>query len=519
MKKVVLIVIDAMASRVVKPALARGDLPHLDQIANAGLFHEECVSIFPSITPAATASIVTGCYPNRHGIAGAFWYDRRQGKVAYHGDDFWVIVNQGLANFFHEFLIDLNYRRLRSRTLFEHVERAGLQSCVLNYMWFRGDVEQKVNVPLLLELLPGVKFTPHIKGPAICEIADFIRSPHPRTGEPLRASGGLLRRFGFHDETTAEYLLQLGEAGPLPDFTLAYFPNNDFESHSVGAVSALPVLQRVDQHLGEFIESRGGLDRLLDEAVIIVTGDHSQSDVEPAAEDREVDLSEILNDYRLVPGGADWVEENQIMACPNMRAAQIYFSNSTRSAQQSQVVQTLLEHPKIDQIFRATEDESVPGGRRYQVATSDRGNLEFALSRPGETARVHDAYGNDWSTSGELGVVDAETTGDGTIEYGKYPNALERIAAAFNESSGNLMLTARLGAEFCISETESHPGGSHASLHALDSTSPLFAAGLPKNVAVPPQPRIVDVAPLCLDILGKSGVSDMLRHNLMVRRD
>lgn len=67
--------------------------------------HEACVTIFPSITPAATTSIVTGAYPSEHGIAGASWYDQEREEVAYYGDDFWVIARR-FGEFVRDFLIE-----------------------------------------------------------------------------------------------------------------------------------------------------------------------------------------------------------------------------------------------------------------------------------------------------------------------------------------------------------------------------------------------------------------------------
>ncbi len=79
--KVLLVVIDAASPRVFCPAVQTGRLAHLNRLADAGQMHEASVSIFSSITPAATASIITGEYPARSGIIGAAWYDERQDQV------------------------------------------------------------------------------------------------------------------------------------------------------------------------------------------------------------------------------------------------------------------------------------------------------------------------------------------------------------------------------------------------------------------------------------------------------
>ena len=123
--KVLLVVIDAATPHVVCPAIQTGRLPVMQKLAEAGAMHDKSVSIFPSITPAATSTIITGAYPAEHGIAGASWYDTARNEIAYYGDDFWVIAREGFGRFINDFLLRLNGDRLTAPTMFEMVERAG----------------------------------------------------------------------------------------------------------------------------------------------------------------------------------------------------------------------------------------------------------------------------------------------------------------------------------------------------------------------------------------------------------
>ena len=69
--------------------------------------------------------------------------------------------------------------------------------------------------------------------------------------------------------------------------------------------------------------------------------------------------------------------------------------------------------------------------------------------------------------------------------------------------SGQLWATARPGHEFAVPEAKVHTGGgSHGSLHRLDSLTALFMVGAPEHLSLPAQPRIVDIAPLALVVLG-----------------
>ena len=47
--------------------------------------------------------------------------------------------------------------------------------------------------------------------------------------------GGVMHRFGMDDDSTATMLRELASRS-LPDFTLAYLADNDYESHRVGRI-------------------------------------------------------------------------------------------------------------------------------------------------------------------------------------------------------------------------------------------------------------------------------------------
>jgi hypothetical protein len=169
------------------------------QLLDAGDMHERSVTIFPSITPAATTSIITGAYPAEHGIAGASWYDQAREEVAYYGDDFWVIAREGFGQFVRDFLLRLNGDRLLAPTLFEMVERAGRSAACLNYLVFRGIYPHQADIPKLIAALPGVPLNETVEGPSLLCLGDFV-SAHPGRGRAPEAGGGPFARFdaGLH---------------------------------------------------------------------------------------------------------------------------------------------------------------------------------------------------------------------------------------------------------------------------------------------------------------------------------
>ena len=468
----------------------------MQELARAGTMHQQSVSIFPSITPAATSTIITGSYPAEHGIAGASWYDTAKEEVAYYGDDFWVIAREGFGNFINDFLLRLNGDRLTAPTMFEMVERAGRPAACLNYLVFKGSVPHKVNIPGVMAALPGVPFTETVEGPSFLCLGDFV-TQCTHEGKVDRESG-LLHRFGMDDASTGLMLRDLADEDGLRDLTVAYFADNDYVSHEVGPVRALPVVERVDRMLGETFEAAGGMEKFLSHTAVVITSDHGHCDV---LNDRKkiIRLDVTLSDFRQAELGRAWNKRDDVMICPNMRAAQIYVRDPTRDRIE-QLVVAILKDPDVDQVIWRSRLTSGQSG--YEVA-SPRGRLHFSRgSEAGHTSSV-DAFGGFWSWSGDPAVLGIHPDGR-TLEFCDYPNAFERLAGALDlEKSGEIWVTALPGCEFEVPGGKAHVGGaSHGALHALDSFSPVIVAGAGAPRTLPRHMRSVDLAPLCMQILG-----------------
>jgi hypothetical protein len=504
--RVLLIVIDAASPRVVNPAIQTGLLPNLQRIAEYGSLHTGSLSIFPSITPAATSSIITGAYPAEHGIAGASWFDHSRNEVAYYGDDFWVIAKEGFGAFLRDFLVRLNGDRLTAPTLFELIERSGRTAACVNYLVYRGDVRHRVHVPWLLAMMPGVPLTETVDGPTLLCLGDFV-TPVSADGRKVRDKGGLLHRFGMDDASTAAMLCQLAADEALGDFTLAYFADNDFRSHQVGPHAALPVVQRVDSALGEMFDAAGGFERFIRDTAIIVTSDHGHCEVLPDRDLAVIRLDAVLSDFRQADIGRAWRARDEIMICPNMRAAQIYL-RQPGGVVIDRVWRAALADPRIDLVL--WRDRLTSGGGDRYVVDSHRGRLVFWRGSDG-AERGRDAYGTEWSWRGEAAALQLDVH-QGQVDSAEYPNPFERIAGALDApGSGELWLTARPGCEFEVPGGKAHVGGaSHGALHALDSHSILVAGGR-RVPELPRAIRAVDIAPLCMELLGlpmRYGVGD-----------
>ena len=495
--KVLLVVIDAATSRVVGPAIQTGRLPVLQRLVKAGTYHDRCTSIFPSITPAATTSIITGEYPSSSGILGASWFDENTGEVAYYGDDLWVIARRGFGAFLDDFLVHLNGDRLAAPTLFEIIERAGLHAGCLNYLIHKGIHHHVARVPTALRFLPGVRRRESVLGPSLIAIGDFLTTRTMR-GKPLDDAGGVLHRFGMDDESTNQMLLEVAEDGLFPDLTVAYFANNDYRSHEVGPYDALEVIERVDSGLGRAFDAAGGMEKVLAEMYVVVTSDHGHCEILADRGRAAICLDQSLSQFRQARLGQPWQDGDEIMICPNMRATQVYFRHPT-PRDTRRALDCVVADPLVDLVM--CRDADLDGGRdRFRIESSSS-QLTFWRGATGQRC-ARDAFGNTWNWVGDLAVLDARMEDDG-IAWGDYPNAFERLAGILEHPhSATLWATARPGCEFEVPGGGAHLGGaSHGGLHALESYCPLIVAG-PERIALPTHVRTVDIAPLCLNLLG-----------------
>lgn len=499
MKKTLLVIIDAYSGRIARELLNKGDIPNMEALIERGAVNFESIAVFPSITPAATSSLATGCYPREHGIAGNYWYEEQDKTVIYYGADPLALLNRGIGEFFDDFLVRFNNERLSATTIFQYVERAGMISASLNFLIFNGDTPHKVDVPLLMKAMPGVPAETEVLGPSILSLGDLVRPVPPDRDEPLESVHGPFQRFGFSDAATARMLRSLAEGRDFPDFTLAYFPENDDTSHSEGPELGSDAVVAVDGWLGEMFEAYGGIDAFLHDIAIVITGDHGQSAVGGAEQNAGVNLQEVLADLSVAAAGHPMNDASDLVGCPNLRVAQLYLHSPT-AERVDEIRKTLHADHRIDQVlWMPSRWGDEPG---YIVQTADAGQLRFWSGDDGEQ-HATDRYGGTWSWTGNLATVDGRVE-DGIIDFDSYPNAFERIAGLLDlKTSGHIVVTVKPGYEFELKGINVHyNGGSHASLHALDSRSPLIMAGAPQGITLPDYPRSVDITPLCLQILG-----------------
>jgi hypothetical protein len=308
----------------------------------------------------------------------------------------------------------------------------------------------------------------------------------------------MLHRFGMDDASSSELLFEIAEDKAFSDFTVAYFADNDYRSHEVGPYEALEVVERVDRGLGRAFDAAGGIEKVLQDMYVVITSDHGHCEVLADADRAAIHLDVDLADFKQATIGRAWRDDDEIMICPNMRSVQVYFRQPTAPALRRAVARALHNDRVELAVYRGAD---VDGVRDHYFLESAAGVLEFWHGSEG-TSRARDAFGSVWSWRGDLAVADARVE-DGELVWKDFPNAFERVAGILDHpDSATLWFTAKPGCEFEVPGTEGHYGASsHGGLHARESLCPVIVAG-PERVALPEHLRSVDLAPLCMNLLG-----------------
>ena len=481
-RRVIFLVIDGMGTEAFEQAIASGRAPALSFLRDNSSYVRDSVAMFPTITPAATASLVTGEVPARHGIPGMCWYDRDSQRFVNYGQSFRAAAIQGMSRMVRDFLVNMNSRHLSRnvRTLHEVLHEMGHVTASVNFMIFRGPFEKRLEPKLLHRVvLPRRRMPEALPGPKEHYFADIITGPSDACNGVLKVRG-FEKRMAATDAYAACVTRDLLEQNAA-DMILFYLHENDHISHKEGPKSQVDNLAEADRHVATVLDTFGSWEETLERVGFVVTADHSQS---PVSDDKDhiLDIGEVLGEFEQVrPGRRERFDDEDVAVCGNGRVAFVYLNESRGALLLQKVTDELANCEGIDQVMWRD-------GPVYNVR-SDHGFLRFEQANGDGTA---DERGNTWRVEGDLGAVSGVLE-ENLIRTPEYPLALWRIKSALDlHRVGEIVATIKLTWE-CkdLAGGDHRGGGDHASLHAQDSIVPFLS-----TLSSPPlHPSTVDVAP------------------------
>jgi hypothetical protein len=481
-KPVLLLVLDGIRPDVLQAAIRDGDAPALGFLAERGEAVWDAVSVFPSITPAATAAIATGAPPAESGILGHAWYDREERRVVVYGAMRDTVISTGPVKVFHNNVWRMNRDDLSADTLFEKLHERGIDGACVNFPVRRGPHEHPVRVRSVKRFANRSEFLgTSVGGPKEYYMGDLFYSRD--TGLQGRTGvGGLRRSVGINDVYAAGVGAMLLEEKAAP-FTLVYFFKGDSIAHHNGLAAQRRYVTVLDEYVMTMFEAAGGPEQALEEYAIMALSDHGHTPLLPNRR-RYIRLSRILGDGASIGPRVKFGPGLEIVAVPNGRSALLYLEEGL---EREKVVAGVLSRRGVDLAAWREDDWGV-------VRRLGR-ELRF---RPANSAGdgPRDAADRAWDLSGNPRALEIEIT-DGGIRYGEYPDALERLwGCLLSPRCGDVVLSATPGYTFGELSGTFHEQSDHGSLHASDSNVFVLASG------VPAPRRLTEVVPTLLDHFG-----------------
>jgi predicted AlkP superfamily pyrophosphatase or phosphodiesterase len=484
-KKLVLVVIDALKPAMLERAITTGRAPALARLRSDGVYVDDCVAAFPSVTPVCAATITTGEGPDAHHIPSMNWYHREEARYVEYGSSFSASRQFGVLRSLTDTVYRMNAEHLSTEveTVFESLDDLGVRTAGTTYLIYRGRHHHDVsNETALARIVTSTLFRRTIDGPLELFYADLYASR--KTG-----CRGQLGMPGIRDQHTGcvgAYLVE----NDLFDFLLFSLPDNDAWSHKNGPHAQVTSIAAADRQLERLMHAAGGPDAFLEDHAVIVTSDHSQAAVE-----ERIRLDRAFADFDVATQSATRSVSAEIALSPAQRSAMIYALNEEdREQLVERAIEAVRELDGIDLIV------SLPDPTKDEASVrSARGELRFA---PG--GELRDPRGGRWSVEGKLAAIRAEVQ-DGRLLCTEYPDALARIWSALKcPTAGDVLLSAAPGYEFVDWGGADHVGGgSHGSLHRSDSLGALIWCGTgPPTRAVRDQWSLRDVAPLVREHFG-----------------
>jgi predicted AlkP superfamily pyrophosphatase or phosphodiesterase len=474
--KVVLAVIDSLKPEMLEEAIAEDRAPALAGLRERGTYIPDCVSTFPSVTPVASAAIATGSGAGEHHIPSMNWFHRGEERYIEYGSSFQASRAFGIVRSLYDTVYNMNLAHLsRARkTVFEHLDDAGLRTACTTYLIYRGRTRHDPSGESVYRRIgEALQFRHPVYGARELFYADLFDSRNTGCTSAL----GLPGQRDRHTGCVGAYLVE----HDLFDFLLFSLPDNDTHSHRVGPEGQVRSIAEADRALERIMLVAGGVDAFLEDHAVIVMSDHSQTKV-----DERLNLADAFPSRHVLAPADPAPTEAELALCPSARSAMVYVLDEARRPELvPEVVEDLSGLDGVDLVVTRQDGEA--------VVRSGRGELRFSPE-----GGLRDGRGRSWTVTGDRAALDLEMM-DGRIASESYPDPLGRLWSALEcPHTGDVLVSAAPGFE-CVDWGGGHHigGGSHGSLHRDDSEGVLLISGL--DVPERGEWSVEDVAPLVLD--------------------
>lgn len=479
-KPVILLNIDSLMPQALEVVAQSGRAPALQFLMEHGTYFPDMVSSFPTMSVTIDSTLLTGTYTDRHRVPGLHWFDTRNKAFIDYGTGFRETFLIGWRNTSFNMLYRLNHEHMSNdvTTIFEDLEKEGIQSASINSFVYRGNTHRKLKAPITTSpLIPFKHRAWTASTPPLFSLGTF--SKIRPNGKPTQIATG---NYTY----VAKELRYLIRKGKLPAFTFCIFQDMDLKLHWKGPMHIKPIL-KMDREIQKILNMYPSWEDAIKENVWMVIGDNGHSTTGNSHQKNVIDLRKILKKYRIASIQKKVTKKDQLAICVNQRMAYIYLLD--QQTEENLLIEQLKKDDRIDVVaWKNGENIHVASGIKDGRLTFRRGGM------------YTDIYDQSWSVEGEIDILDLRLTKHRFLSYGDYPDALARLYGALHSHEGRfIIVNAKPGYEFKAQLTPAHPSAAHGSLHRHETLVPLIISGTKET---PNNLRLIDLKDFILRQIG-----------------
>ena len=278
------------------------------------------------------------------------WFHRGEERYVEYGSSLAATRAFGIVRSLYDTVYNMNLAHLSRahKTVFEHLDDAGLRTACTTYLIYRGRTRHDPSGgSVYRRIAEAAQFRHPVYGARELFYADLFDSRDTGCTSALGMPGQRDRHTGC----VGAYLVE----HDLFDFLLFSLPDNDTYSHKVGPDGQVRSIAEADRALERIMHVAGGVEAFLEEHAVIVMSDHSQTAVEQA-----INLAEVFEDARVLTPGDVAPTEAELAACPSARSAMVYALDEARREQLvRRAVDTLAEVDGVDLVVTREDGEAI----------------------------------------------------------------------------------------------------------------------------------------------------------------